>query len=259
MSGEFELEEKDVRALVRLLGEAAAIDSPDKQRLHVMAGLRELVDADAWVWGVAPLLLPGQQPVYVFRHTHGFDETRMTRFLQAVEHPDTGAMTAPLAVAMIEAQGRVTRELGRIVPMERFNSSPARRFWEAADIGPLVLSIGPVPEVGTSVVGFYRKLGSPAFTPRETRMMHILLTEMPWLHEVDMPHAAARPAQKLAPRQRLIVNQLVCGHSRKHIATDLGLAENTVNGYVKQIYQHFGVHSQAELVARFRRGDGKDG
>lgn len=259
MSGDFVLVEKDVRALVRLLGEAAPIPSPDEQRLHVMRGLSALVDADAWVWGVSPLLTPDQQPVYIFRHTHGFDETRMTRFLQAVEHPDSGAMTAPLAGAMIDAQSRVTRELGRIVPAERFNASPAKPFWDAADIGPLLLSIGPVPGVGISVVGFYRRLGSPDFTLRETRMMHIVMTEIPWLHEADMPHAAARPAPRLSPRQRLIVNQLVCGHTRKHIAKDLELSENTVHGYVKHIYRHFGVHSQAQLVARFTRGDGKDG
>ncbi|RYD31919.1 MAG: response regulator transcription factor [Verrucomicrobiaceae bacterium] len=257
--GEPVLEEKDVRDLVRLLGETAAMSSPDEQRQHVMRGLAAFIDADAWVWGVSPLLLPGQQPVYVFRHTHGFDETRMTRFLQAVEHPDSGAMTAPLAEAMIGAQSRVTRELARIIPMERFNSSAAKPFWDAADIGPLLLSIGPVPGVGTSVVGFYRRLGQPDFTPRETRMAHIVLTEMPWLHEVDMPHAAARTVPRLTPRQRLIINQLVSGHSRKVIAVELGLSENTIHGYVREIYSHLGVHSQAELVARFTRGDGKDG
>ncbi|RYD30585.1 MAG: LuxR family transcriptional regulator [Verrucomicrobiaceae bacterium] len=253
------LDEEDVRALVRLLGEAAAMDSTDEQRLHVMRGLSTLVQADAWVWGLAPLLRPGEQPVYLFRHTNGFDEARMTRFLKALEHPDTGAMTAPLAEAMIAAQGRVTRELGRIVSAERYQASPARAFWEAADIGPLVLSVGPVPETGASIVGFYRRLGAPAFSPREARMMHIMLTEMPWLHEVDMPHAAARNVPRLSPRQRIIINQLVSGYSRKSIASELGVTENTIHGHARDIYRHFDVHSQAELVARFTRGDGKDG
>jgi len=36
------------------------------------------------------------------------------------------------------------------------------------------------------------------------------------------------------------------------------LSELTVNGYVKKIYPHFKVHSQAELIARFTRGDGRN-
>ena len=52
---------------------------------------------------------------------------------------------------------------------------------------------------------------------------------------------------------------LVHGMSRGTIASHLGLSELTVNGYVTKIYAHFKVHSQAELIARFTRGDGRDG
>lgn len=249
---------EDVRAIVRILGEAVTIADAGEQRKFVMSRLAVLLKADAWVWGVSPLLEPGKQPVYLFHHTSGFDEERMARFLQAVDHPDSGAMTAPLAHAMIEAGSRVTRDLSRIISPERFHESPARPLWEAADVGPLLISIGPVPEVGTSVVGFYRHLGEADFDLRETRIMHILLTELPWLHHADLPHARSQGVIALSPRQRLVLNQLVLGASRRAIATHLHLAENTVHGYVKKIFRHFGVHSQAELIARFAKGDGLD-
>ena len=37
-----------------------------------------------------------------------------------------------------------------------------------------------------------------------------------------------------------------------------GLSVNTVHGYAKVIFKHFGVHTQSELVTRFTKGDGGD-
>lgn len=250
--------EADVRAIVRILADTVPIADPSAQRSFVMREIGKLVGADTWVWGVSPLLEPGKQPVYLFQNTQGFDDERMGRFLEAVDHPDSGAMTAPLAQAMVHTGSRVTRDLSRIISPERFQTSPARPFWEAAGIGTLLISIGPVPGVGISVAGFYRSPGEADFTPRDTRIMHIILTELPWLHQADLPHLPARGILALPPRQRQLLNQLVQGHSRKAIATALGISENTVHGYVKQVFRHFSVHSQAELIARLMHGDGGD-
>lgn len=252
------LDEGDVRAMIRILADTVHIADAAAQRAFVMSEIGKLVGADTWVWGVSPRLEPGKQPVYLFEQTQGFDDQRMGKFLQAVDHPDSGAMTAPLAEAMVRTGSRVTRDLSRIVSPDRFQTSPARPFWEAAGIGTLLISIGPVPDVGTSVAGFYRRLGEADFTLRDTRIMHILLTEIPWLHQADLPHRPARGMVALPPRQRQLLNQLVQGHSRKAIASALRLSENTVHGYVKEIFRHFGVHSQAELINRLTHGDGGD-
>lgn len=256
---DFRLAEADVRAVVRLLGDTAAIVDSNQQRSFLMRSLARLLGTDTWVWGVSPLLEPGRQPVYIYHQTGGFDEVRMARFLQAVEHPDCGEMTAPLARAMIEAGGQVTRLIDQIISKERFLNSPANPLWRAANIGPILISIRPVPDYGTSVIGFYRALGQPDFSRRESRIAHIVLTEVPWLHQAGLPHEVARPAPALPPRCRLMLNHVVRGRGRKEIAEDLDLSVETVNGYLKQIYRHFGVHSQAELIARFVRGDGGDG
>lgn len=209
------LSETDVRAIVSILADTALLSEPGEQRRFIMHRLAALVNADTWVWGVSPLLEPGKQPVYLFNHTHGFDESRMSRFLLAVEHSDSGAMTAPLALAMMETGNRATRDLSCIVSRKRFSSSPARPLWEAAGIGPLLISIGPTPGGGISVVGFYRPVRAPDFTPRETRLMHIILTELPWLHDDGLPHSPARPVATLSPRQRIITNLLAQGQSGK--------------------------------------------
>ncbi len=254
------LAEQDVRDLVRILGEVAAMKpEPDIQRIHLMNELAGLLGTVTWVWCVAPLLDPGKQPVYLYQHTAGFDQERKSRFFEAVEHPDSVEMTAPLAQAMISAGSQVTRHIEQIVSRERFANSPAFPFWRAAGIRPILITLRPVPDYGISCVGFYRPVGAPMFTERDSRIAHIVLNEVPLLHEVGMPHASSSTLPQLPPRCRLIINQLVHGMSRGTIASHLGLSELTVNGYVKKIYAHFKVHSQAELIARFTRGDGRDG
>lgn len=253
------LEETDVRAIVRILGHVAAMpDSPDAQRAYLMAELARFLDTDTWVWAVAPLLDPGKQPVYIFHQTGGFDELRMSRYLTAVEHPDCGKMTAPLALAFSEAGSQITRAVDQIVSSERYASSPSKPFWEAAGIDPIMITLRPVPGYGISCIAFYRPIGAPQFTGRDSQIAHIILGEVPLLHEAGMPHATSRTLPQLPPRCRLIINQLVHGLSRKTIAEHLGLRASTVNGYVKKIFDHFQVHSQAQLIARFTRGDGRD-
>ncbi len=223
-----------------------------------MDQLARILGTDTWVWGVAPLLDPGKQPVYLYQHTSGFNPQRKSRFLEAVEHPDTGQMTAPLAEALIAANSQVTRHIGQIITRDRYVNSPAKPLWEAAGIDSILITLRPVPDYGISCIGFYRPLGAPVFTEREARIAHIVLNEIPLLHEVGMPHAVSRPIPQLPPRCRLIINQLVQGMTRKEIAAHLSLSENTVHGYVKDIFKHFAVHSQSVLIARFTRGDGGD-
>jgi DNA-binding NarL/FixJ family response regulator len=96
------------------------------------------------------------------------------------------------------------------------------------------------------------------FTERDSHLAHIVLNEVPLLHQVGMPHASSRTLPQFPPRCRLIMNHLVRGQTRPDIARQLGISKQTVNGYVKQVFKHFRLHSQAELIARFTRGDGRD-
>ena len=251
--------EEDFLGVVRILADIATMQgSLDEKRVRLMSEIALLIGTDSWVWGFAPLLEPGMQPVYLIQNRGGFDDARMSRLLMAVEHPDTGAMTSPLAEALIETGSHVTRLRQHIVPDERFESSPAEPYWRAANIGPLILSARPLEGRGSSIIGFYRPVSAPAFTPREARIAHIILSGVPWLHEAGTPHPAVHEIPKLPPRCRLILNQLVQGRARKEIALDLGISLHTVNDYIKQIFRHFDVHSQTQLISRLRNGDGRD-
>jgi len=251
--------EDDFLQVVRVLADIATMEgSLDDKRVRLMGEIASIIGADSWVWAFSPLLEPGAQPVYLVQNRGGFDEERISRLLMAIEHPDSGEMTAPFARAMMECGGHVTRIRQHIVPDERYFSSPALPFWRDANVGPLMLSARPLMGKGTSICAFYRVVAAPEFTPREARIAHIVLTGVPWLHEESTPHPQAHGIPRLPPRCRLILNQLVHGRSRKEIAADLDLSLHTVNDYIKQIFRHFGVHSQTQLVARLRSGDGGD-
>lgn len=251
--------EEDFRAVVGILGDVAAMDAtPDEKRQQLMSELGLLIGADAWLWGAAPLIEPGKQPVFLFQNLGGLDEERASRLFMAIEHPDTGAMTAPIAQAMVESGRHVTRLRQAIIPDERFLNSPAWPFWKAADVGPIILSLRPIDGFGSAVIAFYRPVSAPLFTPCEARIAHIVLSEVSWLHHEGMPHHPSSAIPVLPPRCRLILHQLLVGRTRTEIAADLGISPHTVNDYLKQIYAHFGVHSQAQLIARFRSGDGND-
>lgn len=251
--------EEDFRAVVRILGDIASADaSTDWKRNHLMSELAILLKTETWLWGNAPRVEPGKASAYLFQNSGGIDEERMTHMLRVFEHPETGLITARLAKEMERAGRHITRLHQDVIDTDWLINSAANPLWRAADVGPTLFSLRPIPGDGTSVAGFCRPVSAPPFTAREARIAHIVLTGVPWLHEAGLPHAAARAVPLLPPRCRLILNLLVRGRPRKEIAADVGISVHTVTDYFKQIYQHFGVHSQSELIARFHSGDGHD-
>ena len=48
-----------------------------------------------------------------------------------------------------------------------------------------------------------------------------------------------------------LLNLLLDGRDRKQIADQMGISENTVSGYAKDVYRHFDVNSHVELMRKF--------
>ncbi|MGC4013911.1 MAG: helix-turn-helix transcriptional regulator [Luteolibacter sp.] len=253
------LDDQDVRAIVRLLSDVAAESGAvNRKREILMEGLCRLIDAQAWLWAAAPSLVPGQQPVYFYHQLGGLQPEQLPAYLKAVEHPDTGEMTLPFAQELQKEGTHLTRLRQQIIPDARFLSSPANKLWREAGLGPLILSFRPLEKGAMSSVGIYRHLDKLPFTQRESKIVHILLTEVDWLHMDGLPVEESRSLPALSPRCRMVFTQLLHGRSRKQIAADLVLSVHTVNDYVKTLFSHFGVRSTPELLARFRVGDGRD-
>ncbi len=65
-------------------------------------------------------------------------------------------------------------------------------------------------------------------------------------------------AAELSRRQWEIASRLVGGERVPSIAADMYLSQSTVRNHLSAIFQKFGVHSQRELLALWRGGDGRD-
>jgi DNA-binding NarL/FixJ family response regulator len=67
------------------------------------------------------------------------------------------------------------------------------------------------------------------------------------LSSVDQPD----PQTDLSPRMRQTLQSLLAGDSEKQAATKLGVSQNTVHVYVKQLYRKFDVNSRGELLSKW--------
>ena len=253
------LEEADVRRMVRLVGEVVAVPGghAEKKRF-LMDGLCQMVDADPWVWGLSCQREPGKPQVYVNFVKGGFTEETYIKFLEALEHPDMPRLTARYFQELSEKSDHLTRARQQVIDPQVFQQSSADAAWKAANIGPVILSMRPLDLTSSSTIGLYRAYDKPEFSPRESRIAHIVLTEVPWLHLQGWPEDRGISVPRLSRRQRLTLSLLTLGQSRKQIAHHMNISVHTAQGYIKDIYKFFRVNSQAELMNRFHQGNGSD-
>jgi len=253
------LAEADVRAIVRLMGEVITSrrDFAGVRR-QLVEGICGLVDADAWSWSLGCEAMPGEQPVYRGLAYGGFDAGRYAELLLAAAHPDMAWASTRLLEEMRGRAAHVTRMRQQVVDEAAFAVSGVDAHLRNADIGPFIFSLRPIDDRAVSTISIFRRAGAPPFGEREARIAHILLSELPWLHERGWPEDRGASIPRLSPRQRTVLNLLLDGRSRKEMARSLALSEHTVAQYQKGVYAHFGVSSHRALLRRFQMGDGGD-
>jgi len=248
------LTEKDVRDIVRLLGETCTLDGSLNERKHfLMAGLGRLIDTQAWAWVHAVEMIPGKLPVYAAFICGGFSEDVLPRYIQIQTHPDMARLSEPVSR---ELQGRtrpLTRTLQQMMSVEYFVNADVGEHWRACGIYPRVLHYHPLGDGTFSGIGMYRECSRPITTPREAKIAHVVLSSVHWLH-VAQGAAGERTTQvpQLPVRERLVLELLLQGYSRKAIAATMGISINTVAGYAKNVYRFFGVSSHGGLSQLFR-------
>lgn len=238
--------------MVRLLADTIAIQGISNQKRFLLEGLCQLVKGDFWAWTLAYGIRAGGHQNYASYHYGGFDEARFARFLHAIEHPEMGRVAAPFFKAIEERGEHVTMPRHEIDPTGIAYESEAGERWDKAGIGCLMMSYCPLGPDAMSSIGIYRSLNAPCFTPREVRMVHLILKEVTWLHDPECEDDISRIIPRLTPRHRQILNLLLDGIDTRSISSHLRLSPNTVRGYVKKVYRTFQVHSQAELLSKFR-------
>jgi DNA-binding CsgD family transcriptional regulator len=254
------LAESDVRAIVRLLGSVASLEAPPIERKHVlMSSLADLIGAKAWLWGLGVQLKPDALPKWMLELYGGLDESAMATYLRAQEHPDMTRLTAPFIELLMSTGSHLTRLRQQTDPDDTFRTSPAYSLWVEAGVMPGILSCRPIDDRTVSVISLHRAPEAPLFSERESRIAHIVLTEIPWLYQPDTAVSkSSNSISHLSPRCHTVFNLLVLGQNRQQIADNLKISIHTLNDYVKTVFRHFGVNSQLDLMRRFSQGNGGD-
>jgi DNA-binding CsgD family transcriptional regulator len=254
------LEQTDVRTIVRLLGQTCATKGTINQKKHfLMKGLCRLLDIQAWAWVHAVEMVPGKLPVYVAYIHGGFTEKNLAAYIKIQSHPDMARMSTPISQELIGRVTPISRTLQQMLSVEEFTQASVGEEWRACGIYPRLLSFHPLTDGTFSALAIYRNCEKPLFTEREAKIAHIVLSEVPWLHERQGEAAEiAMEVPQMARLQRLVLELLLQGCTRKKIANTMNISINTVAGYVKEIYAYFGVTSQPALINRFFFGNGGD-
>jgi DNA-binding CsgD family transcriptional regulator len=96
-----------------------------------------------------------------------------------------------------------------------------------------------------------RALGAPGFDALQLEIVEALLQQISEsvgnsLASIDQPSPTQLPT-----RRREVLDQILKGKMDKEIATDMGIAFDTVRGHVKDLLLFFRVESRAELMARW--------
>lgn len=246
------LPESTLRSIVRLIGDVCAVEGGrDEKKKELMNGLCRLVGADSWAWGVARDVAPGEPSVHLSLLHGGFEKDTYAAFTTAYLHPGMTPLHSSIVSALRTTGSHVTRLRQQMDPGRISWSPPLGPLWQKADIDGVIMSIYPTEGHFLNIIGLYRRMGAPLFTTDENQIAHIVLAGIPWLHREGWDDTCS-PLPLLTPRQRMTLDLLVQGYTRGSIANHLEISLHTANDHVKEVFRHFNVQSQAELIARFR-------
>lgn len=245
------ISEDDARAMIRLLADTAILPGGHfEKKRFLVEGMAELIGSHCWVWTLGCKIRPKEPQTYVAFLHGGFDDKRFTHFLEAIEHPDMPAAAEQFYRAL-GGGSHTTMVLEEIDPNSYAVKGDVSKLWQKADIGPVILSGYPLDSDSTSTIGLYKPYDAPPFTQRDKAIAHLILKEVPWLHLSGWPEDRGATVPTLHRRQRLLLNLLLEGIPRKAAADQMNVSENTVSRYAWEVFQHFGVSSQVELMKKF--------
>jgi DNA-binding CsgD family transcriptional regulator len=255
------LNETDVRAIVRLLGDVAGMDADQvAKRRRFMDGLAALVGADGWLWTMSRVLVDQNTPVSVGVIHGGLTDEQLAAWVESSQQTSPALPEHEPLTALAKTGRHFTRTRQQLVSDGTWYRHPTVKKYRI-DVGldHFLYTIYPVkaPEV-ISAIGLYRRVGAPPFSDRDRRITHIVTSEIGWLHSAGLPADAGHTVPQLTRKQRAVLVLLLDGHGRKQIASLLHITPNTAKDHIEAVYRHFGVSSQVELLRRFSAGDGGD-
>ena len=254
------LDEKQVRAIVRLLADAL---TPDDGRIpkirRLMDGLGQMISADGWLFCRTRLDPQDKEPANI-DYTYGgaFDNKALAEYADYSFHVYGEPAEFKKLNAMVRVGNHFTLPRQDIVSDDVWQSGRFDQHIQRMGLDTFIYSIVPLMERNGAVVFssavFFRKPGRPDFNQREAQIIHWVISECGQLHREGLDVGHIDDLANLTPRQRTVLVLLMDGLTQKQVADRLRLSTHTVGDHIKAVYRHFKVNSRAELMSRFMHG-----
>jgi DNA-binding CsgD family transcriptional regulator len=245
---------EEVEAIVRLLGRVAGMNAPIVERRRVlMQDLCQLIRSDVWLW-MHSRVDPATRFPTAFKIIDGGwrNDAERVSFVSALHD---GEINARIIAKQIPVPHHTTLRQELLSELDPTESILLDRWSGLSGMRESITTVYALGGGAFSALGFHRRSGGPTFTPGERCIVHLIASQIDWLHraETDVP-ANSDQLLHLSPRQREVLVHLMSGDSRKQIAIKLHLSEHTISGHMKEIYRVFGVGSRIELLSLFMSG-----
>lgn len=250
------LSSRETHACHGLAGQCRQLGAdPDLWRIHLIDGLRTLVDARVVI--MAELINLGADAQGPMRslatHRIGWadpkSEERWTQYTESVpvhrtpEFPYINRFAGDrLTLSRDEIWGRETW----------YRSKTFNDIHRACGIDDYVMSVRATDIPGRSLsIWVHRQVGEDGFTERQRAQIcivhDIISRELGgFLARADEPRLTS-----LTPRQRQVLARLLRGDAEKQIAFEFDLGRATIHDHVMALYRHFEVSSRGELLSHF--------
>jgi len=221
---------------------------PELQQRYLMGALCGVVQADAWTWMRAQNAGDFETALHPHVLAGGFTGLEIGSLLELYQDRQMQKSVRNLVLEMSKSSEPVTVGVDMLTG-PGISVSDFGKQCRALGTELRSCSVLPADRGRFFVVYLFRRAGRPLFSDAELRTARTVMA-----HAVLPPQPACGPAKHaLSPRCRQIHGLLVQGYRRDEIAQRLMLSLHTVNGYVKDIYQHAGVSSQTGLIQRSLR------
>lgn len=255
---------RDLRAIHELGHECRDLgDDHTRWREHWFRQLARLTGAELVVGGdaaVNPDESVHNERMIGWGWENGFDRTGLARALTE-GGPDLRFgphLAAYFRRCRFDGSGRTRTDL--LTDREWYSSPYFRRYHAAIGVDHVLLSFLTLPGRSgeCSAVTLSRGKGVRRdFNGRARALVRETQVAIGPLIGGALARFGEPSPSELPPRTRDVLRCLLEGDSDKQAATRLGISKYTVNQYVKVIFDHFGVATRAELLARWvRRGWG---
>ena len=260
MSKSSHIRTADARAIYRIVGECRDLgDDPLAWRQHLFSGLVRLTSAGLALGGEMQVL-PGAKPrdlgTVEFGWENGFDRAGWIHSLAEFNrNPGFSPLLSGYLPHFSTSDGICMARESYLRDEEWYRSVYYADVQEVMGIDFMLTCFHSLAAGRGNLSGIFlgRAVGDRPFGQREVLVVQIAHATLAPLIGGPLARFVEPSPSALSPRARDVLRCLLEGDGDKQIASRLDIRQHTVNGYVKQIYAHFGVSSRSELLARWVR------